>query len=96
MAILCSLFCFFNQKQEKILIVAIEDSFLMMNKVVLVIGQTGTGKSKLAVDLAKQFNGEIINADSIQIYNVSKKKTITEQALISKVPSLSLLVFRYR
>ena len=48
----------------------------LMNKVIVVIGQTGTGKSKLAVDLAKQFNGEIINADSIQIYNVSKKRPL--------------------
>jgi len=35
---------------------------------VVVIGATGTGKSKLAVELATQFNGEIINGDAMQMY----------------------------
>ncbi|KAI5921392.1 IPP transferase-domain-containing protein [Camillea tinctor] len=35
---------------------------------VAIIGSTGTGKSDLAVDLATRFNGEIINADSMQMY----------------------------
>ncbi|KAI0199326.1 IPP transferase-domain-containing protein [Astrocystis sublimbata] len=35
---------------------------------VAVIGTTGTGKSDLAVDLALRFNGEIINADAMQMY----------------------------
>ncbi|TGZ84814.1 tRNA isopentenyltransferase [Ascodesmis nigricans] len=33
-----------------------------------VIGATGTGKSQLAVELALAFNGEIINADAMQMY----------------------------
>ena len=37
-------------------------------KVILLAGPTASGKSKLAVKLAKHFNGEIINADSMQIY----------------------------
>ncbi|CAL8111552.1 unnamed protein product [Orchesella dallaii] len=36
--------------------------------VVVVLGCTATGKSKLAIDLAKQFGGEIISADSMQVY----------------------------
>ncbi|KAJ9617994.1 tRNA dimethylallyltransferase, mitochondrial [Knufia peltigerae] len=32
------------------------------------MGATGTGKSKLAVDLATRFNGEIINGDAMQMY----------------------------
>eukprot|EP01138_Halocafeteria_seosinensis_P015385 gb/GECG01015702.1/.p1 GENE.gb/GECG01015702.1/~~gb/GECG01015702.1/.p1 ORF type:complete len:631 (+),score=52.04 gb/GECG01015702.1/:1-1893(+) len=36
--------------------------------VVFIVGTTGTGKSKLAIDLAQRFNGEIINADVIQMY----------------------------
>lgn len=36
--------------------------------VVSVIGPTASGKTKLAVSLAKKFNGEIISADSMQIY----------------------------
>ena len=37
-------------------------------KVILLAGPTASGKSKLAIKLAKYFNGEIINADSMQIY----------------------------
>jgi tRNA dimethylallyltransferase len=36
--------------------------------VIIVVGQTATGKSALAVRLAKKFNGEVISADSRQIY----------------------------
>ena len=38
------------------------------NKVILLAGPTASGKSELAIKLAKHFNGEIINADSMQIY----------------------------
>jgi tRNA dimethylallyltransferase len=37
-------------------------------KIIVVLGQTATGKSGIAVELAKKFNGEIISADSRQIY----------------------------
>ncbi len=37
-------------------------------KVVIITGLTGSGKSGLAVKIAKEFNGEIISADSVQIY----------------------------
>ena len=37
-------------------------------KVVSVVGPTASGKTRLAVELAKHFNGEIISADSMQIY----------------------------
>ena len=39
-----------------------------MKKVVIITGLTASGKSGLAVQLAKDFNGEIISADSVQIY----------------------------
>ena len=39
-----------------------------MNKVIVITGPTGVGKTKLSVELAKIYNGEIINADSMQIY----------------------------
>lgn len=35
--------------------------------VVVVLGATGTGKSKLALELAVHFKGEIISADSMQV-----------------------------
>lgn len=37
-------------------------------KVIVIIGPTATGKSGLAIELAKKFNGEIISADSRQVY----------------------------
>ncbi len=37
-------------------------------KIVVVLGPTASGKSDLAVKLAKRFNGEIISADSRQVY----------------------------
>lgn len=39
-----------------------------MNKILVICGPTATGKSSLAVKLAKKLNGEIISADSRQIY----------------------------
>ena len=35
--------------------------------IVCVIGSTGTGKSAFALELAKVLNGEIINADAMQV-----------------------------
>lgn len=40
----------------------------MLKKLIVVTGQTATGKTKLGLDLAKQKNGEIISADSRQLY----------------------------
>lgn len=39
-----------------------------MSKVVVIAGPTASGKSGLAVELAKKINGEIISADSVQVY----------------------------
>ena len=40
----------------------------MSKKIILLSGPTASGKSKLAIHLAKKLKGEIINADSMQIY----------------------------
>ena len=40
----------------------------MPKKIILLAGPTASGKSKLAIYLAKKINGEIVNADSMQIY----------------------------
>ena len=37
-------------------------------KIVAIVGPTASGKSSLAIQLAQQFGGEIINADSMQVY----------------------------
>jgi len=40
----------------------------MSNKLLIISGPTATGKTDLAIKLAKKFNGELISADSRQIY----------------------------
>ena len=39
-----------------------------MSKIILISGPTASGKSNFAIKIAKKFNGEIINADSMQVY----------------------------
>lgn len=41
---------------------------MMKQTVVAIVGPTGVGKTKLSVEIAKRFNGEIISGDSMQIY----------------------------
>lgn len=40
----------------------------MAAPLVIICGPTATGKSELALDLAVEIDGEIINADSMQLY----------------------------
>lgn len=50
--------------------------------VIVIAGPTASGKSKLAVELAKSINGEVISADSMQIYkdmNIGTAKISTEE-----------------
>ena len=42
------------------------------SKIVLISGPTASGKSKFALKLAKKINGEIVNADSMQVYKQLK------------------------
>lgn len=55
----------------------------MNNKIIVVCGPTASGKTALAVELAKLYNGEVISADSMQIYTdmdvASAKATKEEQ-----------------
>ena len=39
-----------------------------MNRLIAIVGPTDTGKSKLALRLAQAFDGEIVSADSRQVY----------------------------
>ena len=41
-------------------------------KIILLFGPTASGKSKLAIDIAKDLKGEIVNADSMQVYKEIK------------------------
>ena len=52
-----------------------------MKKIILISGPTASGKSKLALNIAKKIKGEIINADSMQVYK--------EFSVLSSRPSKS-------
>ena len=40
----------------------------MKNKVIVIVGPTGVGKTETSIKVAKAFGGEIVSADSMQIY----------------------------
>ena len=44
----------------------------LKSKIILISGPTASGKSNFAIKLAKKVNGEIINADSMQVYKELK------------------------
>ncbi len=52
--------------------------------IVIICGPTATGKTACAVEIAKKFNGEVVNADSMQVYRLleigTAKPTEDEQA----------------
>lgn len=54
-----------------------------MDKIIVVCGPTASGKTALAVELAKRYDGEVVSADSMQIYTdmdvASAKATPEEQ-----------------
>jgi len=53
-----------------------------MPKIIAIVGPTGVGKTKLSIFLAQKLNGEIINADSTQVYqdlNIGTAKVTLEE-----------------
>lgn len=55
----------------------------MKSKVVVIVGPTASGKTALSIELAKKINGEIVSADSMQIYkdmNIGTAKVTKEEA----------------
>ena len=45
------------------------------SKIILISGPTASGKSSFALKIARKINGEIINADSMQVYKQLKVLT---------------------
>ena len=56
-----------------------------MNKLVVITGQTATGKTKLALECAEKYNGELVNCDSRQIYKYLDIITGKDKQLLAKV-----------
>ncbi len=53
-----------------------------MKKVLVIVGPTAVGKTSLSIELAKKFNGEVINGDSVQIYkalNIGSAKVTEDE-----------------
>ena len=78
----------------------------MSKKIIVILGPTASGKSEMAVKLAKKLNGEIISADSRQVYRgmnigtgkVTKKETegIPYYLLDVASPKKRFTVVQYR
>ena len=54
------------------------------SKIILISGPTASGKTELAIKLAKKIEGEIINADSMQIYKELKILTARPNKIDTK------------
>lgn len=77
-----------------------------MKKVIVIVGPTGSGKSGLAIKIAKTIDGEIINGDSVQIYrdlnigsakiSESEMEGITHHLLDIKNPGESYSVYHFQ
>ena len=78
-------------------------------KILVIVGPTASGKSELAVKLAKQFNGEVISADSRQVYKgldigagkvprdkISKSKFLISKQIPSTKSQTTLLPYFYK
>ncbi|KAJ2740978.1 tRNA dimethylallyltransferase, mitochondrial [Coemansia sp. BCRC 34301] len=57
---------------------------LLQKRLIAITGTTGVGKSQLAIDLARAVNGEVINADALQVYkgyDIITNKVTSEEML---------------
>ena len=74
-------------------------------KIVIICGATGIGKTSIAIKLAKEFNGEIISADSMQIYrymdigtakpNEKEKKAVPHHLIDFVMPDKNFSAFDF-
>jgi tRNA dimethylallyltransferase len=56
------------------------ENSLNNKNIIAVVGPTGVGKSRIAINIAQHFNGEIVNADSRQIYRLMNIGTAKPEA----------------
>ena len=71
-----------------------------MKKILVITGPTAVCKTKLSIELAKKYNGEIINADAVQVYKGldigSAKVTEEEKEGIYKGHTQNYLLAYYK
>ena len=56
----------------------------LKSNIILISGPTASGKTDFAVKLAKKINGEIVNADSMQVYKQLKILTARPEKIHEK------------
>ena len=59
----------------------------LKSKIILISGPTASGKSSFAIKLAKKIKGEIVNADSMQVYK--QLKILTARPTIKDTKEIS-------
>ena len=67
----------------------------LKSKIILISGPTSSGKSNFAIKLAKKIKGEIINADSMQVYKQLQILTARPKKIDQKKCLLQLEVIRF-
>ncbi|KAG5629929.1 hypothetical protein H5410_001646 [Solanum commersonii] len=65
-------------------------------KVVFIMGATGMGKSRLSVNLATHFRGEIINSDKMQVYKGLAIIVGGSNSYFEKLVEDSVFMFKYK
>ena len=73
----------------------------MKSKIIVIVGPTATGKTKLSVELAKYYNAVIINADSTAIYKepliaTAKVREEEKETLKAELDELKKIVTRFQ
>lgn len=71
-----------------------------MKQLLIICGSTATGKTELVLHLAKKFNGELISADSRQVYKgmdigTGKELPVYVKSQMSKVKSFGKMIYYY-
>lgn len=64
----------------------------MKNKVVFIVGPTAVGKTAIAYEIAKKFEGELVSADSVQVYSdldIISGKDLPHNSKFVPLPKLS-------
>ena len=65
----------------------------LKSKIILIYGPTASGKSDFAVKLAKKIDGEIINADSMQVYK--ELKVLSARPFKKDYKKINLLIIEF-